>query len=33
MILNPWETRSDTFLFIDNVFSLHMRAEYDYSGG
>lgn len=33
MILHPWETRSDTFLFIDGQLALHERAEYDYSGG
>lgn len=32
MLLNSWETRSDTFLFIDGKLSLHERAEYDYTG-
>lgn len=32
MILNPWETKSDTFLFIDGVLANHERIEYDFSG-
>ena len=32
MLLNSWETRSDTFLFIDGKLALHERAEYDYTG-
>lgn len=33
MILNSWETKSDTFYFIENQLILHERAEFDYNAG
>jgi hypothetical protein len=33
MILNSWETKKDTFYFVDDVLILHERAEYDFNGG
>lgn len=31
MIEAPWETKSDTFFFVDNKIIIHNRAEYNYS--
>lgn len=31
MILNPWETKSDSFYFVDNKLIMHHKAEYNYS--
>lgn len=31
MIMAPWETKSDTFFFVDNRLIIHNRAEYNYS--
>ena len=31
VIAHPWETKSDTFYFVDNVLMIHNKAEYDYS--
>ena len=30
MINAPWETKSDTFFFVDNRLVIHNRAEYNY---
>lgn len=31
MIESPWETKSDTYFFVDNKLIIHNRAEYNYS--
>eukprot|EP00347_Sterkiella_histriomuscorum_P023037 403336198 len=31
MIENPWETKSDTFFFVNDSLVIHNRAEYNYS--
>ena len=31
MIDHPWETKSDTFFFVNNKLFIHNRAEYNYS--
>jgi len=31
MIAAPWETKSDTFFFVDNELIIHNRAEYSYA--
>jgi hypothetical protein len=31
MINSPWETKSDTFFFVDNKLIIHNRAEYNYA--
>ena len=31
MIASPWETKSDTFFFVDNKIVIHNRAEYNYA--
>ena len=31
MIRSPWETKSDTFFFVDNQLIIHNRAEYNYA--
>ena len=31
MIENPWETKSDTFFFVDGKLIIHNRAEYNYA--
>ena len=31
MINSPWETKSDTFFFVENKLIIHNRAEYNYS--
>jgi protein unc-119 len=32
MISQPYETKSDSFFFVENKLIMHIRAEYDYSG-
>ena len=32
MIANPFETRSDSFYFVDNKLVLHNKADYSYNG-
>jgi len=31
MIANPWETKSDSFYFVDGELIMHNKAEYNYS--
>lgn len=31
MINSPWETKSDTFFFVENKLIIHNRAEYNYA--
>jgi hypothetical protein len=31
MIRSPYETKSDTFFFVENKLVIHNRAEYNYS--
>jgi len=31
MILNPFETKSDSFYFVGGELVMHNKAEYDYS--
>ena len=33
MIENPYETRSDSFYFVDNKLIMHNKADYAYHGG
>ena len=33
IIQSPYETKSDSFFFVEDVLIMHKRAEYDYSGG
>ncbi|KAM9328873.1 protein unc-119 homolog B [Gastrophryne carolinensis] len=33
MIDNPYETRSDSFYFVDNKLVMHNKADYAYNGG
>lgn len=33
MITNPFETRSDSFYFVDDVLVMHNKADYAYNGG
>lgn len=33
MIANPFETRSDSFYFVDNQLVMHNKADYAYNGG
>ncbi|EDS41348.1 retinal protein [Culex quinquefasciatus] len=33
MIMNPFETRSDSFYFVDNSLVMHNKADYAYNGG
>lgn len=33
MIDNPFETRSDSFYFVDNRLIMHNKADYSYDGG
>lgn len=33
MIVNPFETRSDSFYFVDNCLVMHNKADYAYNGG
>jgi hypothetical protein len=32
MVGNPYETKSDSFFFVEDKLVMHVRAEYDYSG-
>lgn len=31
MIQSPYETKSDTFFFVENKLIIHNRAEYNYA--
>lgn len=31
MINSPWDTKSDTYFFVNNTLVMHNRAEYNYS--
>ena len=31
MVSNPWETKSDSFYFVENKLIMHNKAEYNYS--
>lgn len=33
MIKNPFETRSDSFYFVDDRLIMHNKADYAYNGG
>lgn len=33
MIDHPFETRSDSFYFVDNQLIMHNKADYAYNGG
>lgn len=33
MIKSPFETRSDSFYFVDDVLIMHNKADYAYNGG
>ncbi|XP_054166850.1 protein unc-119 homolog B-like [Oppia nitens] len=33
MIANPFETRSDSYYFVDNKLIMHNKADYAYNGG
>lgn len=33
MIANPFETRSDSFYFVDDCLIMHNKADYAYNGG
>lgn len=33
MIENPFETRSDSFYFVDDQLVMHNKADYAYDGG
>lgn len=33
MIANPFETRSDSFYFVDDRLVMHNKADYAYDGG
>lgn len=33
MIQSPFETRSDSFYFVDNKLIMHNKADYSYDGG
>lgn len=33
MIAHPYETRSDSFYFVDNKLIMHNKADYAYNGG
>ena len=32
MVENPYETRSDSFYFVDDVLVMHNKADYSYNG-
>lgn len=32
MVDNPFETRSDSFYFVDNMLVMHNKADYSYNG-
>lgn len=31
MMLNPWETKSDSFYFVGDELVMHNKAEYNYA--
>ena len=31
MMKNPFETKSDSFYFVENKLIMHTKAEYDFS--
>lgn len=33
MIKNPFETKSDSFYFVEDRLIMHNKAEYAYNGG
>lgn len=33
MIASPFETRSDSFYFVDDCLIMHNKADYAYNGG
>ena len=33
MIHNPFETRSDSFYFVEDKLIMHNKADYAYNGG
>jgi len=33
MINNPFETKSDSFYFVDNKLIMHNKADYSYNAG
>ena len=33
MIASPYETRSDSFYFVDDSLVMHNKADYAYNGG
>lgn len=33
MVAHPYETRSDSFYFVDNKLIMHNKADYAYNGG
>jgi len=33
MIACPYETRSDSFYFVDDMLIMHNKADYAYNGG
>lgn len=33
MISNPFETRSDSFYFVEDCLVMHNKADYAYDGG
>jgi hypothetical protein len=33
MIKNPFETKSDSFYFVEDQLIMHNKAEYAYNGG
>lgn len=33
MVKNPFETRSDSFYFVDDRLIMHNKADYAYNGG
>ena len=33
MVDQPYETRSDSFYFVDNKLIMHNKADYAYNGG
>jgi len=33
MIQNPFDTKSDSFYFVDDRLIMHNKAEYAYNGG
>ena len=32
MVANPFETKSDSFYFVDDVLIMHNKADYSYNG-